>query len=395
VSIRQPDGAPAPPDGALGPSARAAIGRAPLGVYLHVPFCLTRCGYCDFNTYTTGDRGAFVTAALAEVRLAARVLGADGPPPPVRTVFLGGGTPTLLTADEIGALLEAISAEIGFAGDVEITVEANPDTVDEAVLAALRAHGVTRVSFGVQSVVPHVLAVLERLHEPERALEVIGAATTLGFDGVSADLIYGTPGEADADWEASLHAVLATGVSHVSTYGLTIEPGTKLAAQVRRGAVPRPDADVQARRYATADARLRAAGLDWYELASWSRADAARCRHNEGYWRSHDWWGIGPGAHSHVAGTRWWNVAHPGEYARRLGAGTSPARAREELDAPARRLERVMLELRLRDGLDATLADAAALERMVAEGLVDLHGGRAVLTLSGRQRADHVTEALA
>jgi oxygen-independent coproporphyrinogen-3 oxidase len=159
--------------------------------------------------------------------------------------------------------------------------------------------------------------------------------------------------------------------------------------------VPQPDADVQARRYATADARLRAAGLDWYELASWSRADAARCRHNVGYWRSHDWWGIGPGAHSHVAGTRWWNVAHPGEYARRLAQGSSPARAREELDADARRLERVMLELRLRDGLDASLADAGALERMVSEGLVDLDGGRAVLTLSGRQRADHVTEALA
>jgi oxygen-independent coproporphyrinogen-3 oxidase len=395
VSARQPEGAPAPPDGALGPAARAALGRAPLGLYLHVPFCLTRCGYCDFNTYTTGDRGAFATAARAEIALAARVLGADGPPPPVRTVFLGGGTPTLLSADEIGGLLEAIAADLGFAADVEITVEANPDTVDEAVLAALRAHGVTRISFGVQSVVPHVLAVLERRHEPRRALEVIEAAAGLGFDGVSADLIYGTPGEDDADWEASLAAVLATGVTHVSTYGLTIEPGTKLAAQVRRGTVPEPDADVQARRYATADARLRAAGLDWYELASWSRADAARCRHNEGYWRSHDWWGIGPGAHSHVAGTRWWNVAHPAEYGRRLGSGVSPARAREELDAPARRLERVMLELRLRDGLDATLADAAALERMVAEGLVDLHGGRAVLTLSGRQRADHVTEALA
>jgi oxygen-independent coproporphyrinogen-3 oxidase len=400
VSARQPDGAPAPPDGALGPAARAALGRAPLGVYVHVPFCLTRCGYCDFNTYTTGDRGAFVTAALAEVGLAARVLRGDGDEggagsAPVRTVFLGGGTPTLLTPAEIGALLEEVDARIGLAPDVEITVEANPDTVDEAVLSALRDRGVTRVSFGVQSVVPHVLAVLERRHEPARALEVIAAATTLGFDGVSADLIYGTPGEGDADWEASLEAVVAAGVDHVSTYGLTIEPGTKLAAQVRRGVVPRPDPDVQARRYAAADAHLRAAGLDWYELASWSRVDAARCRHNVGYWRSHDWWGIGPGAHSHVAGTRWWNVAHPGEYARRLAAGVSPARAREELDDAARRLERVMLELRLRDGLDAALADDAALDRLVADGLIDRHGGRAVLTLAGRQRADHVTEALA
>jgi putative oxygen-independent coproporphyrinogen III oxidase len=405
VSVRQPDGAPAPADGALGAAARAAVGRAPLGVYVHVPFCLTRCGYCDFNTYTTGDRGAFVAAALAEVALAGRVLSADGPPPPVQTVFLGGGTPTLLTPDEIGSLLEAIDTRIGLAADVEITVEANPDTVDLAFLARLRAGGVTRVSFGVQSAVPHVLAVLERLHDPARALDVIAAATTLGFDGVSADLIYGTPSEGDDDWETSLAAVLATGADHVSTYGLTIEPGTKLAAQVRRGTVPQPDADVQARRYATADARLTAAGLDWYELASWTRADAARCRHNVGYWRSHDWWGIGPGAHSHVAGTRWWNVAHPAEYAKRLGGGGagavgsggagSPARAREELDPDARRLERVMLELRLRDGLDTALADAAALDRLVADGLIDLHGGRAVLTLSGRQRADHVTEILA
>ncbi|MCW3008525.1 MAG: coproporphyrinogen oxidase [Solirubrobacterales bacterium] len=405
MSVRQPDGAPAPADGALGAAARAAVGLAPLGVYVHVPFCLTRCGYCDFNTYTTGDRGAFVAAALAEVALAGRVLSADGPPPPVQTVFLGGGTPTLLTPDEIGSLLEAIDARIGLSADVEITVEANPDTVDLAFLARLRAGGVTRVSFGVQSAVPHVLAVLERLHDPARALDVIAAATTLGFDGVSADLIYGTPSEGDDDWETSLAAVLATGADHVSTYGLTIEPGTKLAAQVRRGTVPQPDADVQARRYATADARLTAAGLDWYELASWTRADAARCRHNVGYWRSHDWWGVGPGAHSHVAGTRWWNVAHPAEYAKRLGGGGpgavgsggagSPARAREELDADARRLERVMLELRLRDGLDTALADAAALDRLVADGLIDLHGGRAVLTLSGRQRADHVTEILA
>jgi putative oxygen-independent coproporphyrinogen III oxidase len=395
VSPRLPEGASAPPDGALDAAALRGLGRSPLGVYVHVPFCLTRCGYCDFNTYTTGDRGAFLAAAIAEVSLAGRTLGADGPPPPVRTVFLGGGTPTLLRPQQIARLLEAIDADLGLAGDAEVTVEANPDTVDAAILARLRDAGVTRVSFGVQSVRPHVLAALERIHEPQRALETIAHATTLGFDGVSADLIYGTPGEDADDWAASLDGVLAAGVDHVSVYGLTVEPGTRLADRIRRGALAAPDADTMADRYEAADAALGAAGLEWYELGSFSRVTRARCRHNLGYWRSADWWGIGPGAHSHVAGTRWWNVLHPAHYAAALADGRSPARARETLDAPARRLERLMLELRLREGLDATLADAATLERLRDDGLLDLEGGRAVLTLRGRQLADAVTRALA
>ncbi len=393
MSPRQPDGAPAPADGRLPETALAALGRAPLGVYVHVPFCLTRCGYCGFNTYTSGDRSAFVEAALREIELAARVLG-DGAPA-VATVFLGGGTPTLLDPGQLAALVAAIDDRLGLAPDAEITVEANPDTIDAGGLAALRGAGVTRMSFGVQSVRPHVLAVLERSHAPERALAAIGEARALGFDGVSADLIYGAPGETADDWTASVRAVLDAGADHVSAYGLTIEPGTRLAAQVRRGELPAPDPDAMADRYADADALLRGAGLRWYELSSWTRSDAARCRHNLGYWRSADWWGVGPGAHSHVAGVRWWNVLHPGAYAAALAEGRSPARARETLDPATRRLERVMLEVRLADGLDAALVDADALARLTADGLLERHGDRAVLTLRGRLLADAVTRALA
>jgi oxygen-independent coproporphyrinogen-3 oxidase len=393
VPARQPDGEPAPSDGALPEQALAELPGRALGVYVHVPFCLTRCGYCDFNTYTAGDRPAFVRAAIAEVALAARVLGDAAPP--VSTVFLGGGTPTILDPADLGAILRAIDEHLGLARDAEITVEANPDTVDRTALAALRELGATRASFGVQSVRPHVLAALDRAHDADRALEAIAEARGAGFDHVSADLIYGTPGETADDWRASLDAAVGAGVDHVSTYGLTIEPGTRLAARVRRGDLPAPDPDAMADRYAAADDRLRAAGLDWYELASWARDEDARCRHNLGYWRSASWWGIGPGAHSHVGGVRWWNVLHPTEHAARLRAGRSPARARERLDGSARRLERLLLELRLAEGLPTSLGDAATVNRLVADGLLERRGDRAALTLRGRLHADEVARQLA
>jgi oxygen-independent coproporphyrinogen-3 oxidase len=361
----------------------------PLGIYVHVPFCLTRCGYCDFNTYTSGDRGAYLDAALAEIDLAAAHLRR-----PVDTVFLGGGTPTLLEPDQVGRLLQRMRDRLGLADDVEVTIEANPDTVDGAALAALREAGATRVSFGVQSVRPHVLAALERVHGPERALAAIAEARAAGFAVISADLIYGTPGEDADDWEASLRAVLGAGVDHVSAYGLSIEPGTRLGAQVRRGARPAPDPDTMADRYAAADALLRGAGLGWYELSNWARTPAARCRHNIGYWRSADWWGIGPGAHSHVDGTRWWNVLHPAAYAQALAEGRSPHAGSETLDAATRRFERVMLEVRLAAGVQTDLCDPDALARLRDGGLLTVHDGRAVLTLRGRQLADHVVREL-
>jgi putative oxygen-independent coproporphyrinogen III oxidase len=396
-----PDGETAPPSGELPAAALQALGERPFGVYVHVPFCAARCGYCDFNTYVPGedgdDRAAYVRAALAEIRLARRVLG-DGAPA-VATVFFGGGTPTLLAPDLLAALLEEIRAVFGLADGAEVTVEANPETVSAPMLAVLRAAGFTRMSLGMQSARPHVLAALDRRHTPGRAVAAAALARAAGFAHVSLDLIYGTPGETAADWQASLRAALSAGVDHVSAYGLTVEAGTRLHARVRAGA-PAPQDDVLAERYRAADAVLGEAGLRWYEISNWAATDAARCRHNLGYWRSGDWWGVGPGAHSHVGGVRWWNVLHPRAHAARLAAGRSPAAGRERLSAAERRTERIMLEVRLAEGLALGADDppAAAAARIEAgRGRLEacaLDAGRAVLTLDGRLLGDTVARAL-
>jgi oxygen-independent coproporphyrinogen-3 oxidase len=381
---------------ALPEAALAELGTRPFGVYVHVPFCTTRCGYCDFNTYTSGDRAGYVAAARDEIARARRVLGDRAPA--VDTVFFGGGTPTLLAPGELGALLAAIDDAFGLAPGAEVTTEANPESVDPAALAELRAAGFTRISLGMQSAAPHVLRVLEREHTPGRAPEAAREARAAGFGHVSLDLIYGTPGESDDDWRASVEAALAAEPDHVSAYGLIVEPGTRLAAQVRRGELPAPDDDAMAERYAIADDLLSAAGLRWYEVSNWALPDAgAECRHNLGYWRGGHWWGVGPGAHSHVGGVRWWNVLHPAAYARRLAAGESPATDSEALGAETRRFERVMLEARLADGLDVSILSAsgrAAAERFARDGLLERADGRAVLTLRGRLLADAVVREL-
>lgn len=374
------------------------------GVYVHVPFCRVRCGYCDFNTYTTHELGpgaepaTYVDSALAELELARRELGPGARP--VSTVFVGGGTPTLLPSDDLARILARVDDLFGLAPDVEVTTEANPDSVSQESLAHLRAAGFTRVSFGMQSAVPHVLGTLERTHDPERVPLAVGWARTAGFDQVSLDLIYGTPGESLADLGASLDAVLALRPEHVSAYALVVEEGTRLAARVRRGDLAAPDDDDLADRYLLVEERLAAAGYGWYEVSNWARSKRSRCMHNVGYWRGADWWGIGPGAHSHVAGVRWWNVKHPAAYATRLAAGESPAAGREVLTAGQVHVERVLLGLRLAEGLplDAlTDAGRAAAARAVADALLDGAGwdaGRAVLTLRGRLLADTVVRAL-
>ena len=387
-----PPGDPAPPDGALPGSALETLGRNGFGVYVHVPYCAHRCGYCDFNTYVddTGAAASYADAAIAEVRLAARVL---KEPVAASTVFFGGGTPTLLPAADLVRVLDAIRAEIGLAPGAEVTTEANPETLDPAKLAALRAGGFTRVSLGMQSAVPHVLATLERRHTPGRATEAAAEARAAGFERVSLDLIYGTPGETDDDWRRSLDAVLAADPGHVSAYSLTVEPGTRLHAQVARGELPAPDDDVLADRYDIADEALSAAGYSWYEISNWARTPADRARHNELYWRDGDWWGVGPGAHSHVGGVRWWNVRLPRDHAAAVTAGRSPAQAREVLDDDTRRVERVLLGVRLAGGHPAADADPAAAAELAAEGLLDtaaLAAGRLVLTRRGRLLADAV-----
>lgn len=406
-----PEGEPAPLDGALPPSAAIGSAERAFGVYLHVPFCRVRCGYCDFNTYTASELGqgvtrqAYPTQLLSELSLAAEVLErADVAARPASTVFFGGGTPTLLPAGELNRILDGVRAHWGLEPNAEVTVEANPDSLDERYLATLVAGGVTRLSIGMQSAVPSVLATLDRTHQPDRVPQLVHWARQAGLQ-VSLDLIYGTPGERIADWRHSLEAALATEPDHLSAYALIIEPGTKLAAQIRRGEMVAPDDDTQAEMYELADALLTDAGYSWYEISNWSRSPATRSRHNLAYWQGADWWGAGPGAHSHIGGIRWWNVKHPRAYAERLAAGHSPALGREVLDAETRRVERVLLESRLVSGLpiSALAAQArAAVPALIADGLVDgkaalgATGGqpRIVPTLRGRLLADMLVHRL-
>ena len=371
----------------------------PFGIYIHVPFCATRCGYCDFNTYTPAELGsggatpqAWLAALRLELRLATTRVGARE----VRTIFVGGGTPSMLGSDGLAAVLDAVRDTFTLAPDAEVTTEANPESTSPQFFAALRDAGYTRVSLGMQSVAPHVLAVLDRTHSPGRALAAAGEARAAGFAHVNLDLIYGTPGESDDDLRRSIDAAVDAGVDHVSAYSLIVEDGTALARRVRRGELAAPDDDVLAHRYELVDARLRAAGFDWYEVSNWSRP-GGECLHNLGYWDGGHWWGAGPGAHSFVDPVRWWNVKHPKAYGEMLEAGELPVADSEQLDADTRHVEDVMLRLRLRRGLERRLlteAEAARVPQLVADGLLGDAGGRLILSDSGRLLADGVVRTL-
>lgn len=398
-----PLGDPAPADGRL-PADLPVDTAVPFSAYLHIPFCSVRCGYCDFNTYTSSElRGArqedYASTLIGEIALAHRVLSDADALRPMDTVFFGGGTPTLLPAGDLARMLGAATSAFGLADGAEVTVEANPDTVTPEVARTLAEAGVTRLSVGMQSAVPHVLAALDRTHRPENVRTAVAAAKDAGL-AVSVDLIYGAPGESLGDWEASLDAALELESDHISAYALIIEDGTKLARQIRRGEVPMPDDDLQADMYELADRRLAAAGFDWYEVSNWARTPEQRSRHNLAYWRGSDWWGFGPGAHSHVAGLRWWNVKHPAAYAQRLAASESPAAGTERPDEKSRMLERVLLLSRIREGIavDELHADKRArVAGLIADGLVDPVAavrGRVQLTLRGRLLADAVVREL-
>ncbi len=396
-----PAGEPVPPGGRLPDAALQGLGEGPFALYLHVPFCATRCGYCDFNTYTAAELGsapgssrdAYLQAVRAELDLAVDVL---GEPPVVQTVFFGGGTPTLLSSAELTGLLAAVRERFEVAPDAEVTTEANPESVDREYLEALVAAGFTRLSLGMQSSVPQVLAVLERRHTAGRVQQVAGWARDAGFASLSLDLIYGSPGETPADWRSSVESALALRPDHVSAYSLIVEPGTRLAAKVRRKELPGIDDDVHAAYYLIAEDLLTRAGLSAYEISNWA-TQGHECRHNLAYWRSDNWWGIGPGAHSHVGGVRWWNVRHPSAYSARLAHRESPAEAREVLDRAQRRMERILLELRLAEGLDLALLTASEHRRVagvVEAGWGSVNDGRLQLTLSGRLLADGISRDL-
>jgi oxygen-independent coproporphyrinogen-3 oxidase len=377
-----------------------------LSAYIHVPFCAVRCGYCDFNTYTNAELGGggsqaeYAANAMAEMDLtlaADRAAGYEYEE--ISTVFFGGGTPTLLPADDLVAMLTHLRSLIPLADDAEVTTEANPDSVSRASFSRLADGGITRVSIGMQSAVPSVLATLDRTHDPERVPQVVQWAKEAGLQ-VSLDLIYGTPGETLADVETSVRAALACEVDHLSAYSLIIEGNTAMARQLRRGELEAPDPDDMADKYELVDDLAAAAGLSWYEVSNWARTPEHRSRHNLAYWRGADWWGIGPGAHRHRDGLRAWNVKHPSRYARMLAAGELPVADSEQVAAEDRLVERIMLELRIADGLDVDVVPAEHRDMLAIHrdrGHLEpaaLAEGRAVLTRDGRLLAAAVIRDL-
>lgn len=387
---------------------KSAAGRFDLhkdsfGFYVHVPFCASRCGYCDFNTYTASELGAgvnretYAQQVIAEIEAAAD---AFTTPPRVSTVFFGGGTPSLLPAADLGAILRAIDECFGLEPDAEVTTEANPESVDPEYLKQLRTNGFTRLSLGMQSTARHVLQILERQHTPQRALEAVTWARDAGFDHVSLDLIYGTPGETIDDFARTLRAAIDAGVDHVSAYSLIVEEGTALARRVRRGEVPRPDDDLAADRYLLADQLLSEAGFTWYEVSNWAKTDRDQCRHNLLYWQGGYWWGAGPGAHSSLPGVRWWNVKHPARYAEQLHSGALPIEGHETLTVDDQYLEEIMLRARLFAGLPVSSLQEHSVttaHRIVSDGLVEpraFEQGTIRLTLRGRLLADAVVRDL-
>ncbi|MGP5054774.1 radical SAM family heme chaperone HemW [Brachybacterium paraconglomeratum] len=377
-----------------------------LSAYIHVPFCAVRCGYCDFNTYTNAELGGggsqaeYADNAMAEMDLtlaADRAAGYEYEQ--ISTVFFGGGTPTLLPADDLVRMLDHLRSLIPLADGAEVTTEANPDSVTRASLSRLADGGITRVSIGMQSAILSVLATLDRTHDPERVPQVVQWAKDAGLQ-VSLDLIYGTPGETVADVEASVRAALACEVDHLSAYSLIIEGNTAMARQLRRGEIEAPDPDDMADKYELVDDLTREAGLTWYEVSNFARTPEHRSRHNLAYWKGGDWWGIGPGAHRHRDGLRSWNVKHPSRYARMLASGELPVADSEQVAAEDRLVERIMLELRIADGLAVDVVpeqNRSMLEVHRDRGHLDpdaLAAGRAVLTREGRLLADAVIRDL-
>lgn len=401
---RQPDGDPWPEDGSLLPGTAST----PFCAYVHVPFCSVRCGYCDFNTYTTGfGRGAdldtYADSVVREIDLSREVLrrrDLEDDDRLLRSVFFGGGTPSLLSPEAIETIMDRLENTFGFAPDLEVTLEANPETLDPPRARAFTGSGVNRFSIGMQSAVPRVLEALDRKHDPASVLRAAAAARDAGAQ-VSVDLIYGAPGETLEQWENSVSAAVALAPDHISAYSLIIEEGTKMGRDLKAGRIPAPNPDVDAAKYEAADRLLTEAGYQWYEISNFSRSIQARSTHNLAYWRNWDWWGYGPGAHSHVATQRWWNVKHPHAYAGRLAAGRSPGVAGETLTEEDRRVEAIMLGIRTVDGVDlARLQDGqgdriAAVQRLSRQGLLTVEAdSRIVLTLKGRLLADYVTRVL-
>ena len=372
-----------------------------LAFYIHIPYCVKRCGYCDFNTYTPSElkiatglsevSNSYIDLLLLEIKQAKAQVGSAFVP----SIFFGGGTPSLMEPSDIGRVIDQIKQEFVLNSDAEVTMECNPDTVSKDNLAAFREVGVNRVSFGMQSAVPHVLATLDRTHNPENLLPVTTWAKEVGFSEISVDLIYGTPGETLDDWQKSIDAALSLPITHISAYALIIEEGTKLAAQIKRGEVAPVDDDLAAEKYLLADKEFTAAGFQWYELSNWAKPDSLS-KHNLAYWLGENWWGAGPGAHSHLNGKRFWNVKHPNLYREKIQSNLSPIADSEVLEEMQIASEKLMLSLRLPSGVEKESLNQDQISELsdyVESGHLDLlnwNQGRATLTLEGRLIADQI-----
>jgi len=362
------------------------------GLYVHVPFCLTRCGYCDFNTYAGLDHlaGRYVGALLSEARLVAP----QWTDVSFASLFFGGGTPTMLPAPTIASAIADLRVCFDFAPDAEMTSEANPDTVDESYLAALLEAGVTRLSMGVQSFDPMVLQALERIHSPDSARRAFAAARRTGFADVNLDLIYGANGETIESWRRTLEEATALNPEHLSCYALTIEPATALGRKVAAGIIPAPDPDLQADMYELSCASLHTAGYEHYEVSNWAQP-GHRCTHNLGYWEGRPYLGLGAGAHSHRDSRRWWNVRPPQQYMEMVASGTPPVGGEERLTEDERRTERLLLGLRMSNGVPDNSLDPAQVEAFVADGLAVRRNGNLALTDRGMLLANELVIVVA
>jgi oxygen-independent coproporphyrinogen-3 oxidase len=377
-----------------------------LAFYIHIPYCIKRCGYCDFNTYTPSElqittglkniTNSYTTLLITEIKSARKQVGERAVVP---SIFFGGGTPSLMEAEDIKSIISTIGSEFDLAGDIEITLESNPDTVDKDKLEKFYQAGINRISFGMQSAVPHVLATLDRTHNPDNLYQVTKWASEVGFKEISVDLIYGTPGESKSDWQKSIDTALSLPITHISAYALIIEEGTKLAAQIKRGEVDQVDDDLTAEKYLMADNAFTKFGFNWYELSNWSKVNS-ESKHNLAYWLGKNWWGAGPGAHSHLNGKRFWNVKHPNLYKQKIDANESPVADSEDLKELQIESERLMLSIRLPSGVEKNTLNEQQISDLsgyVKSGHLDKgdwDNGRATLTLNGRLIADRIVREI-
>jgi oxygen-independent coproporphyrinogen-3 oxidase len=376
-----------------------------LSFYVHIPYCVKRCGYCDFNTYTPAElqisdglsqiSNSYIDLVIAEIQQAKLAVGEATVP----TIFFGGGTPSLMEPTDIARVITKIKNSFKLSEDCEITLETNPDTVDKQKLAAFKSAGINRISIGMQSAVPHVLSTLDRTHNPQNLSQVTQWASEVGFEDISVDLIYGTPGESLADWQLSIDAALALPINHISAYALIVEDGTKLANAIKRGEIENVDDDLMAEKYLLADQAFTAAGFTWYELSNWSKS-GGQSEHNIAYWLNKNWWGVGPGAHSHLNGMRWWNVKHPNLYKSKISGNESPKLDQELLEPIQIESERLMLSIRLPSGISKdslSSEQVKTLEPYLDSGALDLDkwgAGSVSLSLTGRLIADRIVREI-